>query len=271
MANEVAKTKKAGIANYLTIPSVKNQIVELVGEKQSQTFIASIVSACQTNKELQNCSPSSIVSAALMGESLHLTPSPQMGQYYIVPYKNEATFQMGAKGFKQLAIRSGQYKKIVTSVIKKGELKTFNPITEEYVFEPILDPETREGLPVEGYYGMFILNNGFQKEIYWSKEKMFAHAKQYSQGYRSDLKNGTKYTYWTKQFDDMAEKTIIRQLISKWGIMSIDMQRAFESDMGVLKTDGTVDYIDNQPDSAEEVIAENENSVVVDMDAEVVE
>ena len=185
--------------------------------------------------------------------------------------------RVNTKGYKQLAIRSGQYRKIVTSVIKEGELKYFNPITEEYTFEPITDMKLRESLPTVGYYAMFQLNNGFTKEIYWPREKMEEHAKRYSQGYRSDCQKGTQYTFWSKDFDGMAEKTMVRQLISKWGIMSIDMQRAYESDMGVLNESGDIRYVDNQEDDpadvAEQEISENANveELTIDTDPVVVE
>lgn len=269
MANAVAtqKQKKTGIATYLANDAVKKNIMSVIGEKNTTKFVSSVVSAVQTNPALAECTNGSILSAALLGEALQLSPSPQLGQFYMVPYKNkgvsEAQFQLGAKGYKQLAIRSGQYKRIVTSVVKEGELKSFNPITEEYIFEPIMDMATREKLPVIGYYAAFELLNGFKKELYWSKEKMQSHAQRYSNGYRSDLKKGTSYTFWSKDFDGMAEKTMIRQLISKWGIMSIDMQKAFESDMGIVREDGTVEYADNMVDIEAEVkeeIAENANA-----------
>lgn len=265
MANEVATQKKQGIATYLTREDVKAQITSLVGEKASPTFISSVVSAVQTNPSLAECTNSSILAGALLGESLKLSPSPQLGNYYLVPYKDKnkgmvAQFQMGAKGYKQLAIRSGQYQKIVTSNIKEGELKAYNPITEEFVFEPILDEKVRNALPTVGYYAMFRLNNGFTKELYWSKEKMEAHAKQYSKGYAKDLKNDTAYTFWSKDFDGMAEKTMIRQLISKWGILSIEMQKAFEGDMGVIGDDGNVHYIDNEHDAKEDAINDIEQT-----------
>lgn len=287
MANEVATRRKTGIATYLANDAVKNQITSIIGEKAAPTFISSVVSAVQTNPALAECTNNSILSAALLGESLKLTPSPQMGQYYMVPYKDrktnvsEAQFQLGAKGYKQLAIRSGQYKKIVSSVIKQGELKRYNPITEEFTFEPIMDMELREKLPVIGYYAMFILNNGFTKELYWSKEKMQKHAETYSMGYRNDLRKNTAYTFWSKDFDGMADKTMIRQLISKWGIMSIEMQKAFESDMSVIRDDGSYDYVDNKNDDVAEVVAEeisenaNQTEFVIEdevvADAEVVE
>lgn len=269
MTNTAVATqkKKAGIATYLANDAVKKNIMSVIGEKNTTKFVSSVVSAVQTNPALAECTNGSILSAALLGEALQLSPSPQLGQFYMVPYKNkgvsEAQFQLGAKGYKQLAIRSGQYKRIVTSVVKEGELKSFNPITEEYIFEPIMDMATREKLPVIGYYAAFELLNGFKKELYWSKEKMQSHAQRYSNGYRSDLKKGTSYTFWSKDFDGMAEKTMIRQLISKWGIMSIDMQKAFESDMGIVREDGTVEYADNVVDIEAEVkeeIAENANA-----------
>ena len=283
MENAVANTqqKKTGITTYLTKDAVKQNIMSVVGEKNTTKFISSVISAVQTNPALAECTNSSILSSALLGEALQLSPSPQLGQFYMVPYKNtktgqsEAQFQLGAKGYKQLAIRSGQYKKIVTSVVKQGELKAFNPITEEYVFEPVMDIAAREKLPVIGYYAAFELNNGFKKEIYWSKEKMVEHAKMYSNGYRNDLKKKTAYTFWSKDFDGMAEKTMIRQLISKWGIMSIEMQKAYEGDMGVIQDDGSVRYIDNEIDAvemAQEEIAENANTEELEIeDAEFAE
>ena len=269
MANEVAQARKQGIATYLTREDVKAQITSLVGEKASPTFISSVVSAVQTNPTLAECSNSSILAGALLGESLKLSPSPQLGNYYLVPYKDKdkgmvAQFQMGAKGYKQLAIRSGQYQKIVTSNIKEGELKSYNPITEEFIFEPILDEKVRNALPTVGYYAMFRLNNGFTKELYWSKEKMEAHAKQYSKGYANDLRKGTAYTFWSKDFDGMAEKTMIRQLISKWGILSIEMQKAFEGDMGVIGDDGNVHYIDNEHDAKEDAINDIQETATED-------
>ena len=282
MANAITKSQpqKVGFATFCSSPAVRANISSVVGEKHTEQFIASVVSAVQTNKALAECTNSSIFSAALLGQALNLSPSPQLGQFYMVPYKDrktgvsEAQFQLGAKGYKQLAIRSGQYRKIVTSIIKEGELKQYNPITEEFIFEPILDMKVRENLPVIGYYAMFQLNNGFTKELYWSKEKMEEHAKRYSQGYRSDCQKGTQYTFWSKDFDGMAEKTMIRQLISKWGIMSIDMQKAFESDMGVLNESGDVRYVDNEQtdiaEAAEQEIAQNANQEELTIESEVV-
>jgi recombination protein RecT len=270
MANELSaqKTQKMGIASYLGGEAVKKNIANVVGEKNTTRFISSVVSAVQTNPTLKECSNGSILSAALLGEALNLTPSPQLGQYYMVPYNNkdtkgkDAQFQIGYKGYIQLAIRSGQYRKITVSEVKEGELKSYNPITEEFILEPVMDFAKREKLPVVGYYAMFELVNGFRKELYWSKERMEKHATTYSSGYRSDVRNKTKYTFWSKNFDDMAKKTLLRQLINKWGIMSIDLQTAMANDMAVINESGEPIYVDNVADVQETVqteITENAN------------
>lgn len=189
----------------------------------------------------------------MLGESLNLSPSPQLGQYYMVPFKDNKTgtkvaqFQLGYKGYIQLAIRSGQYKKLNVLAIKKGELIRFDPLNEDIEVNLISDENEREKAETIGYYAMFEYVNGFRKAMYWSKEKMKAHAVKYSQGYASDLKKGTKWTFWSKDFDGMAYKTMLRQIISKWGIMSIDLQTALDSDMTVINEDGTHTYVETTP------------------------
>lgn len=252
------RQQKTGLTAYLTNDAVKNQINNVVGGKNGDRFIASIVSAVQVNSDLQECTNPSILSAALLGESLKLSPSPQLGQYYMVPFRNnkkgckEAQFQLGYKGYIQLAIRSGQYKKLNVLAIKEGELVRFDPLNEEIEVNLIDDEEVREEAKTIGYYAMFEYTNGFRKAMYWSKKKMEAHALKYSKGYAA--KKG--YTFWEKDFDGMAYKTMLRQLISKWGIMSIDMQNAMESDMAVIHEDGTKDYADTV----------SEENIVLDQD-----
>lgn len=109
---------------------------------------------------------------------------------------------------------------------------------------------------------MFEYNSGFRKTLYWSKSKMEIHAKKYSNGYRSDMQKGTAYTFWAKDFDGMAYKTMLRQLISKWGVLSIEMQSAVEKDMAVIDENGKPSYIDNLPDSNAEVVNNNEEGLV---------
>lgn len=259
VGNSLAKRQqKTSLTAYLTNDAVKNQINNVIGGKNGSRFVSSIISAVQVNPALQECTSPSILSAALLGESLKLSPSPQLGQYYMVPFNNnkkgykEAQFQLGYKGYIQLAIRSGQYKKLNVLAIKEGELVRFDPLNEEIEVNLIDDEEVREETETIGYYAMFEYTNGFKKAMYWSKKKMEAHALKYSKGYQA--KKG--YTFWEKDFDAMAYKTMLRQLISKWGIMSIDMLSAMDADMAVIHEDGTKDYVDI--DNEETVAADQE-------------
>lgn len=246
--NSLAKAnQRLGISAYLTNEGVKNQINNVIGGKDGQRFIASIVSAVNNNPALQECTNQSILSGALLGESLKLSPSPQLGQYYLVPFNDRergkvAQFQLGYKGYIQLAIRSGQYKKLNVLAIKEGELVKYDPLEEEIEVNLIEDEEAREKAPTIGYYAFFEYTNGFKKSLYWSKAKMEAHALKYSKGYQA--KKG--FTFWEKDFDAMAYKTMLRQIISKWGIMSIEMQNAIDADMAVINEDGTKNYVETE-------------------------
>lgn len=261
MNNQLQSKPKFSLA--IQSEGYKKLINNTLGDpKRSAKFIAAISSAVATNPGLQECDAGSILSGALLGEALNLSPSPQLGQYYLVPFdqkkynektkkyeviSKKAQFQLGYKGYIQLAIRSGQYKDIDVIEVREGEYLGRNKITGKHQFEFIEDEVERENKPIIGYMAYFEYLNGFYKNLYWSKEKMQKHALEYSQAYVSDVKKGTNYSFWSKDFDGMAFKTMLRQLISKWGIMSIDMQEALTNDMSVIKEDGTCDYVDNQP------------------------
>ena len=126
--------------------------------------------------------------------------------------------------------RSGEYKRINAMAVKEGELIRYDAFMDEIELKYIEDEEQRQSLPTIGYFAMFEYHNGFRKVLYWSRAKMEQHALQYSQGYRA--KKG--YTFWEKDFDAMGVKTMLRQLLSKWGMMSLEMQKAYEADGGVL-------------------------------------
>ena len=261
--------KKLSFSNFLTNQYVKEKIYEVVG-KDSQKFMTSILSAVTNNPTLQECESMSILNCAFLGEGLKLSPSPQLGQYYMVPFNDKkkgckvAQFQLGYKGYIQLAERSGYYKKINVLAIKDGELVKYDPLNEEIEVNLIEDDETREGTETIGYYAMFEYMNGFRKTMYWTKKKMLTHADKYSQAFNKESykkilageipqEDMWKYSsFWYKDFDGMAFKTMLRQLISKWGIMSIDMQKAYENDMAAIQDDGQPYYIENDKEQAEE-------------------
>lgn len=262
---------------------------------RARRFVAAITSAVAVSPALQGCEYPTVIAGALLGESLNLSPSPQLGQYYLVPFKKKtknpdgsysevtnATFVLGYKGYIQLAIRSGWYVDMDARPVHEGEYLGTDPLTgrPQFAFG-----DDMESAPVVGYMAFFEYKNGFKKVLYWSKEKMLNHADRYSQAFSAeDYKryvNGEiperdmwKYSsFWYKDFDAMACKTMLRQLISKWGIMSIEFQTAFEFDgreVGVADekpVDGNIfapgeygeggnDLIEDQRDRISGVLAE---------------
>lgn len=247
----------------ITTAGYQKLINNTLGDSErAKRFVSAITSAVAVNPALQECEAGTILAGALLGESLNLSPSPQLGQYYLVPFKQKAkynrngeliqpevtnaVFVLGYKGYLQLAMRSGQLKKINAVEIKEGELKYFDPLNEEIECELIQDWNERETAKTIGYYAFFELTNGFRKAIYWSKEQMMSHADKYSPAFSKAamiaIENGEisqrdmwKYSsFWYKNFDEMAKKTMLRQLISKGGCpMSTEMISAYESDDAV--------------------------------------
>lgn len=262
MSNAIVAQRPAFSA-LISTPSYQKLINNTIKDpNRARRFVSAIVSAVAVNPALQECTPQTVLSGALLGESLNLSPSPQLGQYYLVPFRDKkndcvnAQFVLGYKGLVQLALRSGQYKRLNVVSVKEGELHGWNPITEEFSIFPIADEDERGKVRTAGYLASFEYLNGFTKTIYWSKEKMIAHADRFSQAFSIEAKEikTQKATYhrvsfadyeahnypardewlyssfWYKDFDGMAHKTMLRQLISKWGVMSIDLQTAFEAD-----------------------------------------
>ena len=236
-------------------------------------FTASITSAVAVNPALQECDAGTILAGALLGESLNLSPSPQLGQYYLVPFKNrkankiDAQFVLAYKGYIQLALRCGQYADLDVTEIKQGEYLGKDSMTGKPKFQFIEDDDQRDALPTVGYMAYFEYMNGFRKVLYWSKEKMMNHADTYSKAFSrqkyEELLAGKipesemwKYSsFWYKSFDDMAKKTMLRQLISRWGVMSIEMTKALESDNAVAAVADNGEILTTQevvPDAQEQ-------------------
>ena len=297
-SNLPSERQKPKFSVAITTPGYQKLINNTLKDPdRARRFIATITSSVAVNPNLQECEAGTILAGALLGESLNLHPSPQLGQYYLVPFKSKekkdrqgnvvepettkAQFILGYKGYMQLAMRSGQLKKINVIEIKEGELRHFDPLNEEIDCYLIEDWNKRNAARTIGYYAFYELTNGFRKAMYWSREQMETHADTYSSAFSMDayhkLQEGKipekemwRYSsFWYKNFDDMAKKTMIRQLISKGGCpMSSEMIGAYEKDSQVIKLENG-DFITEAPDISEApdipiVQAEPEDAPVIE-------
>lgn len=199
----------------LSSPAVMNRFEEVLGKRASQ-FTASILSLYNSESTLQKAEPMSVISSAMVAATLDLPVDKNLGYAWIVPYKGRAQFQLGYKGYIQLALRTGQYKSINCIPVHEGELQKWNPLTEEIE----IDFEKRESESVIGYAAYFELLNGFRKTVYWTKAQVEKHKKKFS---KSDFG-------WGKDWDAMALKTVLKSMLSKWGILSVEMQKAVIED-----------------------------------------
>lgn len=280
MNNNQLQEKKvnpvSSMTAWLSGDAVKNKVNAIVGKKEGDKLISNLVSNIQQNPTLAECTQGSIVNGALAGHALKLDFALQ--QAYLVPFNDNKTgqknaqFCIGWKGYIQLALRSGQYKHINVSELKEGELKKFNRLTEEYEIEWIEDEFERNKKETTHYVAFIELNNGFQKTLIWNKKQMQLHAEKYSSAYQYDLKKNYKMSYWSKDFDSQAKKTMIRQIISKFGVMSTEMQIAYNQDMATIDENGKPTYVDN-PEQAIKVDAEeiviDENPIINDEQIEI--
>ena len=256
------------IKNMISQDAVKKKFAEVLGQKAPQ-FLASITNVVAGSAQLKKCPANSIMSSAFVAATYDLPIDSNLGFAAIVPYNNskynpqtrqwekhpEAQFQMMYKGFIQLAIRSGYYEKMNCSVVYKDELVSYNPITgeAEFVTDFSQCKNRAEGNAenIVGYYAWFKLLIGFRKELFMTVAEVDNHARKYSQAYRYDIDQGKKASKWTTDFEAMALKTVIKLLLSKWGILSVDMQRAIQDDQKVYDEEGEGTYGDNQPDIIE--------------------
>ncbi len=231
------------LQQFLGSAAVKNRLEKIL-ESSPESFISSILTVYRNNSKLQDCSPSSILNAAVMAAVLKLPITPSLGFAYIVPYKGQATFQIGWKGLVQLAMRSNLYRTINAGKIYEGQIKEIDFITGEIIRGEKISDE------VVGYIAYIELLNGFQKSLYMSVGELEEHAKKYSQSYSYDLHSGKNSSVWSKNFDAMAKKTVLKLLLSRFGIFSIDQRSldltvALRADQAVVTENG-FRYIDNE-------------------------
>lgn len=237
--NQKSAAPAQRLKGLLDTDAIRERFHRVLGQK-SEAFTSSIVSAVSMNPYLQKCEPMSIIQSAMIAATLDLPINPSLGLAHIVPYKDVAAFQMGWKGYVQLGMRSGQYKTMNAAVVYEGQLVDHNPFTGEMRFQQKALSDKKIG-----YLFYFKLLNGFEKYTYMTADDVQKHAKRYSATYQRGMGP------WTKDFDAMALKTVVKQGLSKWGVLSIEMQKAVEYD----ETDGA--EVPSHPDSTENNVEEN--------------
>ena len=271
-AQAPAKVKKVDVLkSVMNAPSVMEQFQNALS-KNAPAFIASVIDLYNTDSKLQLCEPKAVVMEALKAAVLKLPINKALGYAYIIPFNNskkdeggnwikvmEPTFQLGYKGYIQLAMRTGQYRTLNADIVYEGELRKVNKLTGEIAFDG-----DKVSDKVVGYFCYFELLNGFSKTLYMTVEQMAAHAKRYSKGLKTEttieslmnLANlpvaaDSKTVGWMGNFHGMALKTVIRILLSKYGYLSIEMQQAFADD--------------SDEDTRDDLIHEHGNTQVIDL------
>lgn len=263
-ATSPATIKKYDLKTFnqtLSSQGWQNHLNAVLGEKRN-AFVNNITALVANNKQLQECDPQTIIYAGIKATALDLPLDPNLGLAYVIAYRNkgmaEAQFQIGYKGFVQLAIRSGQFKTINVTDVREGELGEYDLLTGETNIKAL---PNREKLKVVGYAAYFRLINGFEKTIYFTREDIEAHGRKYSKAYGY---------LWTSDFDSMAKKTVLKLLLSKYAPLSIDMQTAVTSDQAIITENG-YHYAEADNADATEVKDDQQPKTLSDLANEAVE
>ena len=273
MANEVVKQQQT-LQQLMNSGAVVKKMNDVLGsEKKASSFISSVISVSQNNKLLRNAEPMSILSSAMVAATLDLPVVPTLGMAYLVPYKGVCSFQIGYKGILELAMRSGEFRNIIDEVVYDGQLVKKNKFTGEYIFDEdsIKLDDKGQAKPI-GVMARFDLINGYSKTIYWSLEEIEAHAKRFSQAYRSGYDSPWKSDFW-----QMAKKTVLKSLLNKYAPKSVAMQTALKfdqskvnlnsNDIGELNVDAfDAEYVDNPEEVVDEEKARKVAEVFNDFD-----
>ena len=252
------------LQQLLNSAGIKRRFEELL-DSSAPSFVSSILTIVRSNSKLQDCSPNSILAAAGIAAALKLPINPSLGFAHIVPYKGLAQFQLGWRGYVQLAMRSGQYRTLNAGAVREGQIKEIDFVTGEIIRGEKISDE------IVGYVAYMELINGFKKSLYMTVEELREHAQKYSQSYAYDLRSGRKTSVWTTNFDAMAKKTVLKKLLNNFGIISIDQQSAslataLQADQAVITEDG-FRYVDNEHDE-EKIVPFNEVIPLPEDDAE---
>jgi len=250
------------IKNYLEKDEIKERISNVLN-KNAAAFSSALISLVGSNEKLQNCTPQSIMKAAMEAASLNLVAHPTLGLAYIIPYKGTAQFQLGYKGLIQLAIRSDKVKKIRAVEIFEDEFISYNYITGEIELnsEPSKKRESGKATPC-GYYSRVELVNGFIAEEYMTTKEVTAHAKKYSQAYKNDIKYNNQKSPWSTDFDAMAKKTVLLKLFKFSIPLAINEMVAVANEGQLNSVSQTQSH---SPQQQQETVIEAE---VIDMEGE---
>lgn len=249
MANETTAIAPLKAFNtFIANPRTQDYLTTVLAEKKA-SFVNNITALVSNNAALQVCKPDTLMFASLKATALDLPLDQNLGFAYVLPYKDNksgvtsAQFQMGYKGFVQLALRTGQFKTLNATDVREGELLDEDFVTGELTFKRA---ENRESLPVIGYVAYFKLLNGFEKYLYMTSAEMKAHALRFSQTYKRG------YGLWAdkEMFDSMAKKTVLKLLLSKYAPLSVEMRDAIKADQAVMQKPDEYDYVDNQEQAA---------------------
>ena len=242
MANQMKKVDQYSVQQLLApgdgngSKAIKDKFTNVLGKRAPQ-FMTSLINVVNSNYDLKQCDSGSVIASALVAAALDLPINQNLGYMYIVPYNHRATPQMGYKGYIQLAQRSGQYKHLNAIPVYADEFKSWNPLTEEIDYQPNFHDRDAKEQPV-GYLGYMELLNGFSKTVFWTHQQIDDHRKNFSQagGKGKDTPKGV----WADHFDAMALKTVLRNLLTKWGPMTVDIQTASDAE------DGLYDHLDEE-------------------------
>lgn len=258
MSNQVATTKNT-VQSILESEAVKSRIEDILG-KRASTFASSVIQISRSNALLQKAEPNSIVASAITAATLNLPLNNSLGYAYIIPFNErqkdtgnfltKAQFQIGYKGFIQLAQRSGTFKTVNVSEVKQGEIESRDRLTGEITFNWNQNDVERNKLKSIGYVAYFSLTNGFEKSMFMSMEDLQKHGKKFSQTFKKG------FGLWNDDFDSMAKKTVLKLLLSKYAPLSIDMQNAVIKDQASFDDVNDLEnpnYIDNKkPEKVDE-------------------
>lgn len=244
---QLVDPSKLGFKALMSTPQMKKKFTDILHEK-SDSFMGSLMTLVGGDNYLSQAEPMTIIASALKAATMDLPIDKNLGYAYVVPFNryekkgkdwithNEAQFILGYKGYIQLAQRSGQYKALNALAIYEGQLIDWNPLTEEFTF----DYKGKVSDEVIGYVGFFELLNGFKKTVYWTKQEIESHRIKNSKNKDKEKLSGA----WVDNYDSMAIKTVLRNLLSKWGLLSVEMQTAITSDEKVFRVDEDSDLIE---------------------------